>query len=134
MKTRKYLSYIAILFLLVAIASTLYVNAAKTDTTEISINGESFIMDQLFQLAEERTIEIESGATGSGIALDQLMVAVGIPNPEALQYNLIGADGYRKTVSWENLQVGVLTRDRETLFSGLPKAFNVKEIIEIKVE
>lgn len=134
MKHQKYLPITAAIILIVAIAATLYVNSAKVDSTEITINGNQYTIDQLFEMGEERKIETEAGETGSGAALDQIMQKIGIPDPATKQYTLIGADGYQKTVTWENLQTGIITRSRESLFSSLPKAFYVEQIVEIKAE
>jgi hypothetical protein len=61
------------------------------------------------------------------------MLKTGIGNPEQHTYTLKGADGYEKTVTWENLKNGLLTKDRESIFSDLPKAFRVKDIVIIEV-
>ena len=100
----------------------------RTDTAEITVNGEGYSMDQLYGMAEVRTIEGESG-----VALDDLMAQTGLENPESREYTLVGSDGYQKTVEWENMGNGLLTRERKSVFSDLPKAFMVKDIIEIKV-
>jgi len=124
----------AVIILIVALAATLYVNSTKIDTTQVVINNMEYTVDQLFQMAEERTVQAETGESGSGVALDQLVRAIGIQDPETRQYTLVGADGYQKTVIWQNLQNGILSSKRESVFSDLPKAFYVKEIVEIKVE
>lgn len=129
MKKNNYLPIFAIIILLVGIGSSLYVNAAKIDSANIMIHGDEFTVDQLFQMVKEKSIEAESG-----IALDGLMEEIGITDPEKFEYTIIGADGYQKTVNWENIRNGILTKDRESIFSDLPKAFRVKEIVEIKVE
>lgn len=129
MKFQKSLPIIAMILLLVGIAATVYTNTIKADTSKVVINGEEFTVDELLKLAEERSLD-----EGTGIALDHLMEEIGITEPEKKQYTLIGADGYQKTVQWENLLNGILTRDRESVFSDLPKAYKVKEIVEIKVE
>ncbi len=129
MKKNNYLPIFAIIILLVGIGSSLYVNAAKIDSTNIMIHGDEFTVDQLFQMVKEKSIEAESG-----IAMDGLMEEIGITAPEKFEYTIIGADGYQKTVNWENMRNGILTKGRESIFSDLPKAFRVKEIVEIKVE
>ena len=128
-KKHSYWPILAILILLIGIGATLFVNAAKIDTANITINGEEYTVEQLFQMGEEKTIGEESG-----IALDNLMEVIGVPNPETREYTIIGADGYQKTVNWENMSGGILTKNRESIFADLPKAFNIKEIVEIKVE
>ena len=134
MKFQKYLPIVAIIVLLVAIAATFFVNSNKIDATQIIIDGEEYTINQFFQMAEERSVQAETGESGKGVALDQLMQVIGIQDPETRQYTLISADGYQKTVMWENLQNGILSIERESVFSDLPKAFYVKEIVEIKVE
>ncbi|MCG7851873.1 MAG: hypothetical protein MIO92_05070 [Methanosarcinaceae archaeon] len=134
MKFQKYLPIVAIIVLLVAIAATFFVNSNKIDATQIIIDGEEYTINQFFQMAEERSVQAETGESGKGVALDQLMQAIGIQDPETRQYTLISADGYQKTVMWENLQNGILSIERESVFSDLPKAFYVEEIVEIKVE
>ncbi|KYK20472.1 hypothetical protein AYK25_04735 [Thermoplasmatales archaeon SM1-50] len=69
-----------------------------------------------------------------GIALDDLMVKTGVSHPEQHIYILKGVDGYEKTVTWENMKNGLLTKGRESIFLDLPKAFNVKNIVEIEVK
>ena len=128
-KKHSYWPILAILILLIGIGATLFVNAEKTDTVHITINGGKYSVEQLFQMGEEKTIGEESG-----IALDNLMEVIGVPNPETREYTIIGADGYQKTVNWENMSGGILTKNRESIFADLPKAFNIKEIVEIKVE
>jgi hypothetical protein len=61
------------------------------------------------------------------------MLKTGVSNPKHHTYTLKGSDGYEKTVTWENMQNGLLTEDRESVFSDLPKAFRVKDIVTIEV-
>jgi flagellar basal body L-ring protein FlgH len=61
------------------------------------------------------------------------MLKTGVSEPEQHQYTLKASDGYEKTVTWENMKNGLLTKDRESIFSDLPKAFHVKDIITIEV-
>ena len=113
---------------------TFFVNSAQTDSAQITIAGDAYAVDELFAMAEERTVQAETGETGTGAALDQIMRSVEIIDPESRQYTLMGADGYQKTVKWENLENGILSLKRSSVFSDLPKAFYVKEIVEIKVD
>jgi len=69
----------------------------------------------------------------TGIALDDLMLKTGVTHPEQYRYTLRGSDGYEKTVTWENMKNGVLTKDGQSYFSDLPKAFRVKNVITIEV-
>ena len=128
-KKMKWMPILAAAVLLIGIGATVYVNAAKNDSGRILINGEEFNPDQLLEIAGKITLDEVSGAP-----LDGLMVAVGVENPTGRLYTLIGADGYQKTVTWEEMANGIITRERESYFPDLAKAYHVKDIIEIKVE
>lgn len=129
MEKKKLISIFAIIVILVGIGSSVYVNAAQVDSKHINVNGQDYTIDQLFDISEEKTYE-----TYSGIALDDLMVKTGVENPEEHEYTIIGQDGYQQTVKWENMINGLLTKDGKSIFTDLPKAFRVKEIVEIKVD
>ncbi len=129
MRTIRYLPILAIIILLVGIGSSIYVNSQKNDSTSITINNEEFTVAQISEMVEERSIEAETG-----FPLDQLIIEIGVDSPETHQYTIVGSDGYQKTVTWENMQSGILTKGRESVFPDLPKAYRIKEIVEIKVE
>lgn len=121
----------ALFMLLIASASSLYVYASQTTTETLFINGQHYTIDQLFFLTRSRIFNDNDSV---GIALDDLMLKTGVSSPEQHTYTLKGVDGYEKTVTWENMKNGLLTKDRESIFSDLPKAFFVKDIIEIEVK
>jgi hypothetical protein len=121
----------ALLILLIGSASSIYVYATQTTTNTLLVNGQRYTMDQLFSLTQPRSF---NESQYSGIALDDLMLKTGVSQPEQHKYTLRGADGYEKTVTWENMKNGLLTKDSESIFSNLPKAFRVKDIITIEVK
>jgi hypothetical protein len=125
------LPILALILLFIASSSSLYVYASQTTTDKLQVNGQQYTIDQLFSLAKPRTF---NDSQYTGIALDDLMLKTGVSNPEQHTYTLKGADGYEKTVIWENLKNGLLTKDRESVFSDLPKAFRVKDIVTIEVK
>ncbi len=125
------LSITAVFILFIACTSSLYVYASQTTTETLLINGQEYSIDQLFSITKPRLLN-DSNATG--IALDDLMIKTGVTQPEQHTYNLRGADGYEKTVTWENMKNGLLTKNRESIFSDLPKAFRVKDITTIEVK
>jgi len=129
MKKIQTLPFLAIILLIIGVGSTIYVNSQKNDSTSIKINNEEYTVSQISQMVEEKSIETEIG-----FPLDQLIIEVGIASPEIQEYTIVGSDGYQKTVTWENMQAGVLTKGRESVFPDLPKAYRIKEIVEIKVE
>jgi len=121
----------ALLILLIASISSIYVYATQTTTETLLINGQHYTIDQLFSLAKSRTLNVSQY---TGIALDDLLLKTGVSYPEQHTYTLKGADGYEKTVTWENLKNGLLTKESESVFSDLPKAFRVKDIVTIEVK
>ena len=99
MKSTRYLPILAIIFLLVGIGSSIYVNSVKNDSNQITINDEEYTVGQLSEMVEEKSVRTESG-----LPLDLLMEEIGISNPETHDYTIVGSDGYQKTVTWENMQ------------------------------
>jgi len=120
----------ALLILLLSSISSIYVYTTQATIDTLLVNGQYYTIDQLFSLTQPRTLN-ESQYTG--IALDDLILKTGVLQPEQHTYTLKGSDGYEKTVTWENMKNGLLTRDSESAFSDLPKAFRVKDIITIEV-
>ena len=121
----------ALLILLIASVSSIYVYATQTTTETLLINGQHYTIDQLFSLTKSRTL---NDSQYTGIALDDLLLKTGVSHPEKHTYTLKGVDGYEKTVTWENMKNGLLTKESESVFSDLPKAFRVKDIITIEVK
>jgi hypothetical protein len=121
----------ALLVLAIGVSSALYVYATQVEATTVSINGQSYTMTQLFLLAEERSFP---SLNYTGVALDDIIVQAGVASPQDHQYTIIGADGYQKTVNWENMKQGLLTWEGQSVFSDLPKAFRVKDVVNIEVE
>jgi hypothetical protein len=131
MQKDRFLPLLALVLLLLASTSSLYVYATQTTTETLLVNNQDYTIDQLFSMTKPR---IGNDTQYTGIALDDLMRKTGVSNPEAHRYTLRGADGYEKTVTWENMQNGLLTKNRESYFSDLPKAFRVKDIVTIEVK
>ena len=125
------LPILALILLFIASSSSLYVYASQTTTDKLQVNGQQYTIDQLFSLAKPRAF---NDSQSTGIALDDLMLKTGVSNPEQHTYTLKGSDGYEKTVIWENMKNGLLTKDRESIFSDLPKAFRVKDVVTIEVK
>jgi len=125
------LPIIALLILITASTASLYVHAIQTTTETLTVNGQDYTVDQLFSLAKLRSV---NGSEFTGIALDDLLVKTGVSNPGQHQYTLRSADGYEKTVTWDNMKNGLLTKNCESIFPDLPKAFRVKDIVTIEVK
>ena len=128
MGKQKLILIFALIVLLVGSLSSIYVYATTINSEYINVNDRDYTIDQLLFIGEERTIE-----TYTGIALDDLIVKIGVSNPEKHEYTIIAADAYQKTVKWENMKNGLLTKNRESIFSDLPKSFRVRDIVKIEV-
>lgn len=127
----KLIPLFAIVVLLLGTSSSLYVHATQREDREtITIGDEVFTFEQLFQICQQKELE-ELGY--SGVALDDMILKAGVPSPENHEYTIIGADGYQKTVTWDNLRNGVLTEEKRVVFSDLPKAFRVRDVVKIEV-
>jgi hypothetical protein len=131
MEKDRLLPIFALLILLIGSVSSIYVYATQATTNTLLVNGQHYTIDQIFSLAKPRSF---NDSQYSGIALDDLMLKTGVSQPEQHRYTLKGTDGYEKTVTWENMKNGLLTKDSESIFSNLPKAFRIKDIITIEVK
>ena len=130
MGKEKLIPLCALVVLLVGAGSTVYVYATQTDTDVITIADQQYTIDQIFFVAEPRVF---ASLNFSGVALDDLVVKAGVSCPACHSYTILASDGYQKTVTWENVQNGLLTNERMVVFPDLPKAFWVKDVIEIEV-
>lgn len=130
MGKKKLIPIFAMIVLLIGTGSTAYVYATQTDADGITINGQQYTIDQIFFIAEPRSFD---SLDFSGVALDDLIMKAGVGCPSCHTYTIIAEDNYQKTVTWENLQGGLLTKEGMTVFSDLPKAFRVKNIVKIEV-
>ena len=88
MGKEKLIPFFALIVLLIGSGSSIYVYATQIDSEYININGTDYTIDQLFFISEERTFE-----TYSGVALDDLIVKIGVNNPGSHEYTIMAADG-----------------------------------------
>jgi len=137
MGKEKLLPIAALIILLTGASSTIYVYATQEvnivenmDVEIITIWNKQYTIEYIFSIAEPRAF---TDLNFSGIALDDLIIKIGIDCPECYTYTIIAEDGYQKTIKWENMQNGLLTEDKMTVFTDLPKAYRIKNIVEIEV-
>jgi len=122
--------------LLVSIASNLYVGGVENSVSTgcIDVNGVKVCFIELYE--KIGTITIHNSITNesyTGVPLDKIIEFAGVKNLEKHSYVIIGADGYRKTVKWEDMTRGVLTEEGRVAFEHLPKAFMVRDVVKIEV-
>jgi len=133
MGKEKLIPIFAMAVLLIGVFSSIYVYATQANADTITINGETYTIEQIFFITEPRTVITPEGKNFSGAALDDLITKIGVNCPSCHEYNIIASDNYEKRVTWENMQHGLITKDRRVAFSDLPKSFNVREVIKIEV-
>ena len=132
----RWLSIVAISVLLLGSLSALYVHAFENtsgDSNIIYVDGKKVNIDNLFSRYQTKTIINNiSGEKFAGVPLEYVIKEGGISSPEKFSYNIVGEDGYSKTVKWENIKNGVLTKDKRAAFEDLPKAFMVRNRAKIE--
>jgi hypothetical protein len=134
MKTGKELiPIIAMIVLLIGTVSTLYVHATHINKDTITINGQEYSIDQLFSMVDTKTIETNEGVK-TGIALDDLMIKVGISCMSCNNYIIKAKDKYQQTVNWDVMKTGILTDNSRVYFPDTAHSFWVRDVIEIEVK
>ena len=128
----KIIPVLAITVLLIGISSAIYVHATQVDKETITINDQEYTIDQIFSIAEPKTIDTDEGIK-SGVSLSDLMLKVGISCKSCNKYTFKAKDGYQQTVDFETLKTGILTNYNRVYFPDKAHALWVSDIIEIEV-
>ena len=135
MGKEKLIPILALIVLLIGSSSTVYVYATQDNTNintdAITIYNKQYTIEEIFSIAEPRTF---NDLNYSGVALDDLIAKTGVDCPECYTYTITGEGEYQKTVTWENMQNGLITLDKRVVFTDLPKAFRVRGVVEIEVK
>ena len=124
------LMVIALILLLGSASALVYTTINKEESDFVEINGKEYDWNTIYD--EFNTVDMEGH---EGVPLDQLIIDAGVDSPEDREYKINGADGYTKTVNWQDMNNGILTVDgKKTVFEGKAKAFWVKEVVAIEVK
>jgi len=132
MGKQKIIPILAMAILLVGIISTLYVYAVQINKDTITVNGQEYTYDALLLLGGEKTIETVDGEV-AGVSLENLVKSIGIDCTSCSKYTIKAADGYQKTIEWDVLKTGVLSKESRVYFPDTPKALWVRNVVEIEV-
>ncbi len=140
-KKEAIVSIVAIILLSIGITSTIYVQSHQVEKGEfITVANEKIYINDIFDKCKIINITVnEKGVEKNyeGVILSDIINMTNLKNKEGHDYTIVGAnpDGstYQKTVSWNNMENGILTKERRTIFPNLRRAFWIKDIIEIKV-
>ena len=133
MGKEKIIPALALVVLIIGGTSSAYVYATQIDKETIAINGEEYTIDQLFYIAEEKTIQTIEGEK-TGASLEDLILKIGIGCPSCYEYTIKGKEGYQQTVEWDIMKTGVLSNVKKVYFPDTPKKFWVGDIVEIEVK
>ena len=133
MGKEKLIPIFAMIVLLIGTFSVIYVHATQINKDTITINGQEYSIDQLFSMVDLRTIETDEGEK-TGIALDDLMIKVGIRCLSCNDYTIKAKDKYQQTVNWNVMKTGILTDSSRVYFPDTAHSFWVRDVIEIEVK
>ena len=126
---------IAIIILLIGIFSTIYVHATQINTDKITIDGVEYTKDQIFIIANKKTINTVEGEK-TGFDLEDLMQKTAGNNYclTCSEFTIKGKDSYQQTVDWDTMKTGVLTEKGKVYFPDTPKFYWVEDVVEIEVK
>ena len=130
----KIIHILAISVIIIGVISTILVNANNVEEkqNQIIIIGNNLDISKIFSDINEKNINTDDGIK-KGVPLDELINYTGENCPSCFKYRLIGSDGYKQTVNWEDMQKGILTINKKAIFPHLAHSFWVKNIIKIEV-
>lgn len=107
-------------------------NQRPTDT--FLVNGKEYDWETLYDDLDTENIDgIE------GVPLDELILDAGVENPGSHDYRIIAADGYLKTVDWNDMRTGIITlegkedHDKMVIFREKAHAYWLYDVVEIRV-
>jgi len=129
----KLIPIFAMIVLLIGTFSVIYVHASQIDKNTITINSQEYTIDEIFSLAESKTIETDEGIK-SGVSLADLISKVGISCTSCSKYTFKAKDGYQQTVDFEIFKTGILTDYSRVYFPNTAQALWVSDVIEIEVK
>jgi hypothetical protein len=132
MGKEKIIPILALIVILISGTSTAYIYMTQIEKETIAINGEEYTIEQLFYIGKIITIQTTEGEK-TGVSLEDLILKIGISCPTCFEYTIKGIDGYEKTIGWDILSSGILTDLYTVYFPDTPKAFWVRDIVEIEV-
>jgi hypothetical protein len=132
MGKEKLIPILALSLVLIGIFSNVYVYASQVDKETITINDQEYTIDDIFFIADEKTIETSDGEK-TGASLELLIMKIGIGCPSCHEYTIKARDAYEQTVDWDIMKTGVLSNEDKVFFPDTPKKFWVSDVVEIEV-
>ncbi|MBC7128784.1 MAG: hypothetical protein H5T45_03515 [Thermoplasmatales archaeon] len=130
-KAEKIVISIAILLLATGILSNAFIPEEELKDY-IDINGKKISTEEIFEKCELKELEAKNKSY-YGTSFSCIIKIADIENPEGHNYAIVGSDGYKKTVSWDDMEKGILTKEKRAIFPHLPGAFWVQNVVKIEV-
>jgi len=128
------LAVLAISVLVGSFSALAYTHFNREESDRVVVNGVEFRWDTLND--EFDTIVVQDHV---GVPLAQIIEESGVEDPASHEYRLIAGDGYLKTVSWSDMETGILSADGDedhdhmVVFGSKAKAYWVYNLVEIEV-
>jgi hypothetical protein len=124
------LGALSLIILIGSFTALAYNTLNQKESERFTINGKEYEWDTLYDDFE--TMEVQGS---EGVPLSLLIDDAGITDPSSHDYKIKGADGYFKTVSWRDMESGILTLEgKKVVFETKAKAYWVRDVVEIEVE
>jgi hypothetical protein len=109
------------------------IQTVEADT--LLVNEKLYVWKQVFHIIDDPITMIDSeNNTLEGVYLSAVINITEVPDKGSRSYDLIGSDGYNKTVSWDDMLKGILVEsEMKCYFPHLSKKFHISDIVEIEV-
>ena len=137
------MSILAIIVISVGVVSSAYTQLSYKTTKEVTkdviiVDGKHLDFNELYEKLEHKTIQAEKKGViknYTGVSLGDIIIEARVENPGQHQYKITGTDGYSPAspVSWDDMQTGIITEDRDCVFPNLPGSFWVRDLASIEV-
>ena len=123
------LGALSLIILVGSFSAFAYNTLNQKESDKFMVNGKEYEYEILYE--DFQTLEVQGI---EGVSLSVLINDAGIENPPSHDYKIIGADGYFKTVTWRDMETGILTLDeKKVVFETKAKAYWIRDVIEIEV-
>jgi hypothetical protein len=128
------LAVLALVVLIGSFSALAYTHFNQKESDRIVVNGMEFQWDTL---TEEYDTIVVLGYVG--IPLTVIIEEAGVEDPASREYKFIAGDGYLKTVTWNDIETGILSpegdedHDHMVIFESKAKAYWVYDLVEIEV-
>ncbi len=128
------LGLLAVMILVGSFSALAYTHFNKKESEKVVVNGVEFRWDTLNE--EYDTIVVQDH---EGVPLTVIIEDAGVEDPASHDYKFIAGDGYLKTVTWSDMETGILSaegdeaHDHMVVFGSKARAYWVYDLVEIEV-